>query len=246
MSKSRSVATRNVVIAAVTAVVLLCPGAASARERQGTSRVTDDQPRDRCLKAIDDRHARLDRLRAKVAANADPHDADLAALNTTAKSGLIAAQAAIEGNPSDTSALNEDCRRIVTDLRVYALRVPQINLVMSIDKLDTALTKFEALHGQLADAVAAAGAAGDSDAAKAHEVLGKVVTKLASAAAKIDGIDVSALLAITPVGYNANKKVLHPILQDVRAARADVKKASELAKYIAQLLDPGGGDDGEA
>ena len=245
--------TKNVVIATVTAAVLLCPGAASAHEKQGGPRASDtkaassfDQTKRWCLEAVSARQAKLDRMGAKVAATADPHDAPLVALITTAKSGLIAAQAAIEGIASDSAALKEACRSIVTDLRIYALRVPQINLVMTFDKLDAATSKFDALHGQLVDAVAAAGAAGDPDAAKVHEQLGKLDAKLASVGAKIDAIDVRALLAITPGAYNADKKVLRPYLQEVRAVRADVKKASQLARHIARLLEPGDGDDDEA
>jgi hypothetical protein len=234
--------TRNVVIATVTAFVLLCPGAASAHETTKAAS-SFDRTKALCLRAISQRQATLDRLTTKVAANADPHDADLVALITTAKSGLIAAQAAIEGTTSDGAALKDACRHIVTDLRIYALRVPQINLVMTVDKLDAAMAKFDALHDQLADAVAAAGAAGDPDAAKAQEQLDKLDAKRASVGAKIDGIDVDALIAITPGAYNADKKVLRPYLQEVRALRADVKKASQLAKHIARLLEPGDGDD---
>jgi hypothetical protein len=94
----------------------------------------------------------------------------------------------------------------------------------------------------MADAVAAAGAAGDPDAADAQELLGVLEMKLADAQGKIDGIDVASLLTVTPAVYNAGKKVLSPALQAVRSARADIKKASQLARHIVHLLEPGDGE----
>jgi hypothetical protein len=196
-----------------------------------------------CVKSITDRQARLDRAAAKVANSPDAHDAQLMAIILASKSSLIALQAEIDGDTGDLTALKEDCKRIVTDNRIYALRLPQINLVMSIDRLDASLVKFDALHDQLVAAIAAANTAGDPDAAEAAETLTKLEAKLASAKATLDGIDVDALLAITPADYNANKKVLQPYLQAVRSAHSDVKKAAKSAKHIAELLEPGADTD---
>lgn len=250
------------VAATVAMGVLIIPGIAAANDKNrtdtsATSNSSDSSGRDdkrkanakaaatfdevkaRCVKAIADRQAKLDRLTTKVAQSADLHDADLNAIITTAKSGLIVLQAAIDVNAGDLAALKVDCQRIVTDLRIYALRVPQINLVMSIDKFDAAMAKLAGLQGELAAAIAAANTAGDPDAAEAAELLAKLEAKLASAMTRIDGIDVAGLLAITPAGYNTDKKVLHPYLQSVRSVRSDLKKASQLARYIAELLEPG-------
>jgi hypothetical protein len=97
----------------------------------------------KCVKAIADRQSKLDGLAAKVAQSPDPHDDDLSAIITTSRSGLIALRAAIEANTSDLATLKRDCQRVLIDLRIYELRVPQINLVMSIDKLATATTKID-------------------------------------------------------------------------------------------------------
>jgi len=169
------------------------PGIAAANDKHRTdTSATFEEVKARCVKAIADRQAKVDRLTTRVAQNADPHDADLNAIITTSKSGLIVLQAVIEANTAD-----------------------------------------------LAAAIAAANTAGDPDAAEAAELSTKLEAKLASATTKIDGIDVAGLLAITPAGYNTDKKVLHPYLQSVRSARSDVKKASQLARHIARLLEPG-------
>ncbi|MEO5841162.1 MAG: hypothetical protein ABIQ73_13220 [Acidimicrobiales bacterium] len=241
---------KNAVVATIALSVMLIPGIAGANDKRPTGRgdqreastkaaATFDDLKARCTKAIADRQAKLDRLTAKIAQNPDAHDAELNTIITTAKSGLIALQAVIDSNTSDLALLKTDCQRIVTDLRIYALRVPQINLVMSIDKLDAAMAKLAPLHDELAAAIAAANTAGDPDAAEAAELLTKLEARLASATTKIDGIDVNALLAITPGVYNTDKKVLHPYLQAVRSARSDIKKASQVARHIAKLLEPG-------
>ena len=198
-----------------------------------------DDVKAKCVKAITDRQARLDKAAAKVAKSPDPHDAALNTIITNSKSALAALQTEIEGDTGDLTALKEDCQRIVTDLRIYALRLPQINLVMSIDRLNSSMDKFDTLHDQLVAAIAAANTAGDPDAADAAALLTKLEEKLASAKTKLDGVDVDALLAITPADYNANKNVLKPYLQAVRSASSDVRKASQLAKHIAKMLEPG-------
>jgi hypothetical protein len=211
---------KRTVAGAVALGVLFIPGIAAANDRRPTATATTfDDVKTRCTKSIADRQAKLDRLSAQIAKSVDPHDADLNTIITTAKSGLIALQASIDGNAGDLATLKSDCQRIVTDLRIYALRVPQINLVMSIDTFDAAMAKLAPLHDQLA-------AAGDPDAAEAE-------AKLASATTKIDGIDIDSLLAITPGTYNADKKVLGSYLQSVRSARSDLEKASQLARHIA-------------
>jgi hypothetical protein len=230
------------VAAMVTMSVMLVPGVAVANDTHGTSTsksntttATFDGYRAMCVKSITDRQTRLDRAAAAVANSPDARDAQLTAIILVSKSSLIALQAEIDSDTGDLAALKEDCKRIVTDNRIYALRLPQINLVMSVDRLNASSVKFDALHAQLVAAIAAANAAGDPDATEATETLTKLEAKLASAKATLDGIDVDALRAITPADYNANKKVLQPYLQAVRSAHSDVKKAAKSAKYIAQL-----------
>ena len=203
---------KNAVVSTMALGVLLVPGISVANDKPATTSAkaaTFEDAKARCLKLIADRQAKLDRLTAKVAESPDPHDAELTAIITTSKSGLIALQAAIEANTSNLAALRADCQRIITDLRIYALRVPQINLVMSIDKFDAAMAKLATLHDELPPSL---------------------VDKLATAKAKIDGIDVAGLLAITPAGYNVDRKVLSPYLQTVRSARSDLEKISQFAK----------------
>lgn len=250
---------KNAIVGTMALGVLFIPGIATANDKHATGgsatanstektrsdqrkadakAATFDEVKSRCVKAIADRQARLDRLALKVGQTVDEHDLALQAIIVTSQSGLIALKAAIDGNTSDLATLKEDCQRIVTDLRIYALRVPQINLVMSIDKFDTAMAKLATLHDELAAAIVAAQNAGDPDAAQAAELLTKLEAKLASATTKSDGIDVAGLLAITPGAYNADKRVLNPYLQSVRSARSDLKKASQLARQIAELLEP--------
>ena len=204
---------KNAVVGTMALGVLLVPGISVANDKPATSSAkataTFEEVKSRCLKGIDDRQARLARLATKVGQTADEHDPALQAIIVTSQSGLIALKATIESNTSDLVALKRDCQRIITDLRIYALRVPQINLVMSIDKLDAAMAKLATLHDELPP---------------------NLVDKLATATAKIDGIDVAGLLAITPAGYNVDKKVLHPYLQSVRSARSDLEKISQFAK----------------
>jgi hypothetical protein len=228
---------RRMVVAATATGLMFVPGAASARNSDaGERRAAPTPPLEtRCLDAIRERDAALDRLRVKIGDSPGPHDAALVAIVNSAKTGLIVLQAAIEDPASDASTRKADCRRIVTDLRIYSLRVPQINLVITFDDLDHAFDELARLQNELGEAVEGA-ADGDPDAVAARDELARLGDALAGARAKIDTIDVEALLAVTPRSYNTEKKVLRPPLQMMREVRRDLDRASASVARLAQLL----------
>jgi hypothetical protein len=212
----------------------------STDDKHDSAAASFDEIKAKCVKAITDRQASLDRAATNVLKTSDPHDGVLTTLITNSQNALAALLVEVNADTGDLAALKQDCQRIVTDNRIYALRLPQINAVMSIDRLNASLVKFGTLHDQLVAAIAAANSSSDPDAAEATATLAELEAKLASAKATLDGIDINALLAITPADYNANKNVLQPYLQAVRSAHSDVKQAAKLAKHIAKLLEPGG------
>jgi hypothetical protein len=228
---------RRMVVAATATGLMLVPGAASARDSDaGPRRVAPVPPLEtRCLDAIRERDAALDRLRVKIDDSPGPHDAALVAIVNSAKTGLIVLQAAIEDPASEASSRKADCRRIVTDLRIYSLRVPQINLVVTLDELDHAFDELARLQDQLGDGVEAAAADGEPDAVAAREELARLEDTLAGARAKIDTIDVEALLAVTPRSYHTDKKVLRLSLLTMREVRRELDRASASVGRLAQL-----------
>jgi hypothetical protein len=232
-------AVRNLLVLVTATLLLLVPGSAAARdgERTATRTPAEESLEVRCLRAIDERNATLDRLQTEIAASPDRHDDALAAIVASAKTGLIVLQAAIEDPAADEGTRKADCRRIASDLRVYALRVPQIRIVMTVDALDGALAELGARRGRLGDAVVALMTDGDADDDGVHEQLTRLDDLLAHAQTTIASIDVDALLAVTPRMYNADKKVLETPVQAVRVVRDDLRQAAVAARRLARLVE---------
>ena len=114
---------------------------------------------------IQDQINPLSRAEARLSAAPAVHAAALQILIDQGQASLTTIKAEIDANTADFAALKTDCATIPA-LRILALRIPQINLVMALDKLNTALPTLDQMVIDLGDAVEAATAAGDPDAAE--------------------------------------------------------------------------------
>jgi hypothetical protein len=192
----------------------------------------------KCLRMIDERLTKLSKAETQLAANPGPHAAALQALIDNAQAALATVKTKIDANTADLATLKADCASIPA-LHVLSLRIPQINLVMSFDKINATLPALDQLAADLTTAVDAATTAGDPDATEAADKLAKLKSKIASLKAGLLTIDVSEILAITPAQYDANKKVLNPSVDALRNVQRDAKTIRNLAHEITELLAPG-------
>jgi hypothetical protein len=198
-----------------------------------------------CQERITRRLSDLDRLDAKLAARADvltpAHAAAIAAIVTDARAGLSALATEI-GAATTLDALKPLCDRIVTDFRIYALRLPQASLVLAADALIAKQTTFAALRGKLETAIAAGSTPENSAAVAAllADFDGHVAAMLAKAATVSDPV-----LALTPAAYNADHSVLKPFVTSMKDARSEAKLASKSARQILHLVggEPQADDD---
>ncbi|MGD0248027.1 MAG: hypothetical protein ABSB75_03140 [Candidatus Limnocylindrales bacterium] len=195
------------------------------------------------LKAFGDceisrRFTTLDALSARVTASKVLTSADAAALKSeigSTKSGLTSLKAAIDAE-TDVAALKADIAKIATDYRVYLLVVPQVNLLNAADGVMAAQTRFAGINTKLADAIAAAKAAGkDTTAAQASlDAMNAAVTKAVGLAGPLP----AALLPLTPAQYNAG--TAGPIIASARTAlgqaRDQLKAAVAAAKACRDAL----------
>ena len=204
-------------------------GQGSAKAKQLT--------RDKCLKEIDRRLEEIDELLAKVADDdtATPaHKIALTAILNSAKTGLATLRAKIEAD-TDPTQLQADCQSIFTDFRIYALRVPQVNLVLAADRALAQQTKFASLKTKLQQAIADATTAGNPNVTRAQDLLTDFDAKVAAGLAEATGV-ADAVILLTPADWNANHDVLKPFITKLRNVRSDFRAASKDARQILALL----------
>ncbi len=153
-------------------------------------------------------------------------DADVAGL--TALREKVAAETTVE-------AVRADARSMVEDYRVYLLVRPQVHLTVAADVESAAVTRLREAHGKLAEAVAAAKAAGKD--------VGDAEAKLAHLKAELDAVDLAGvadtLLAVEPgpdaAGIRAKTGAARTA---VRAARTHLRAALADAKAVRDILKP--------
>ena len=250
-----SVRTRLAAAAVGVSLVIAAPATAWAGPRRAVSTApttSSDSPSDstrrdiedvraRCLAAIDVRLPALSAAEAAVAANrhvTDDHEAALTSNidETTARLRTLADAIKADG---DLAALRDHCRSIFEDNRVFALVLPRTRLVVGADTATDAGAKLRDVAGKLADAI-------DRAEANGHDVSQAKIDLNALRAAIASGVGAAgtvpgAVLGLTPANWNANHEVLTPARQSLRAARADLKVARDLAhKVRIELMPPPG------
>ncbi|MCZ7526812.1 MAG: hypothetical protein M5U14_10785 [Acidimicrobiia bacterium] len=197
-----------------------------------------DEAKARCLAAIDERLATLADLEGKVTSHehvTDAHRAALLAEVTAASAGLSDLRPQIEA-AADAATLRELCPKIVFDYRVYVLEVPTVHLTLGADKADFVVGRLTDASTLLADAIAAAQAAG-KDVGDAPALLADLDAKVAQAddlAAPV----ADAVIPLVPADWNGG--VAEPI---VEGARNDLVQARDLlrgaianARQIVEIL----------
>ena len=158
----------------------------------------------KCATGVDARLAELTKLDRAVAAAkhlADGHRTTITSNNAAARSGLTDLKAKIAADTDDATR-KADCKSVVVDYRVSALRAPQEHLVIAADAESAAIAKLQGLGGK---------------------VPAELQAKVADAATQINGL-ADAVLATTPADYNANHDVLKASRASVKAAAADLKE----------------------
>jgi hypothetical protein len=185
---------------------------------------------------VDARLTELTKLDGRVAGATritDAHRSSLTTIISSARAGLTDLKAQIA---SDTTAasLKPDCTSVVVDYRVFALRAPQVNLVIGSDAESAVITKIEGLEPRLSDAIAKAAAKG-IDVTAAQAAFADLQAKVADASGKVTGLG-DTVIAYTPADYNADHTLLDAPRTAVKDARADLKAARDDAKTIATTL----------
>ncbi len=221
-------------------------GAASAQDNAttptrtvATQNTLVEALRTRCLADIDKRLIEIDTMNRTIAAakNLNPaHSSTLTSALAAAKTGLTALRGAIATDSAD--ALRTDCQRIFDDYRIYALRLPQVHIVIGGDRITAELPKLNDAAARLGDVVAQATKNGNPNAAKAQSLLDDMNAKLADAGKQSAGV-ADSVVNLTPADWNANHDVLKPAVAALRTAGNDLRVAGNDGRQIVNLLRAG-------
>lgn len=205
-------------------------------EKGGRSAATPEGLKASCTEQIAKRLAALDKLAARVAAPTTvvtpAHQARIGEIIASTKTGLTALQAELDASTT-VDALMPLCRRVVTDFRVFALVVPQINAAVAADAIVAKQATFTTLRAKLVAAIETGGT--PETQAELTALLASFDDHVAAVGTAVDGV-ADAALAVTIADYDANPKVLQPSLESLRTARKEAKAAARDAHHILELL----------
>jgi hypothetical protein len=243
-------------IGRIVAVVALCVAlvAATAGGAAATGGDYESSGTSSCLARLDRRVKDVDKLLAKVAAAPDvtaAHRSALTSMLQEARAGLVALRVEIVGlggGAVSLAAYHEEpatspepispeqqaaCERMVTDFRIYALRKPQVHLVLSADRVTGQRALFDILASELQAAIAAASS--DPDVAEAQRLLDDYRIRINEASLGAAGV-ADAVIGFGPADWNANPQILGDYVDVMREVKHDLKTAKKDARQIVALL----------
>jgi hypothetical protein len=203
-----------------------------------------------CVARVDRRIKDVDKLLGKVATAPDvtaSHRATLTQALQAARDGLVALRAEILALTPTVAAYHEDqgptttlapevqaaCSRVATEFRIYALRKPQVNLVVAADRVAAQRALFDILAGELEAAIAQSG--GDPDVDEARRLLDDYRARIDEAWTAAGSVG-DAVVGLGPADWNANRQVLDPYVEALREVKHDLKAAKKDARKIVALL----------
>jgi len=209
-----------------------------------SSPVTSGALKAKCDSAIAARLAEITKLEGRIAtASTKGHltSSDATGLlalfqgSNGATAGLQALQTKID-QPGGDPTLKADCETIYGGFRIFALRSPQVHLVIAVDDENHRVTVLDKVAGDLTKLVNNSGGAGiDLDGAKA--ALKDMTSHLADATSQLATVSTMTVIGDTPQQWNANHALLVPSVTAAKAAHADLKTAAADAHKV--LVDLG-------
>ncbi|OGF93272.1 hypothetical protein A3G54_00805 [Candidatus Giovannonibacteria bacterium RIFCSPLOWO2_12_FULL_44_15] len=195
----------------------------------------------RANEEIDRRIKALDRLSARVAAMKRVSDAqknNIASTVATEKINLENLRAKIAAD-TDLETLKADQRSIATSYRVFALVIPQGEILVAGDRIKTIADSMTTIGGKLESRINEAKNSG-KDVASLETYLTDYKAKIADAILKADAA-INGVSALTPDNGStakaaANRAALQTARENIRKGMEDLRAAREDARKIVQGL----------
>ncbi len=205
---------------------VLAPAASAQTQRPAAERSIEDI-KQRCIQAIDDRLARIDRLQKAVASSRHVtarHEAILEGQLAEAQAGLTRLKAQIRAQ-DDREELKAECKSIVEDFRIYVLVTPRTMLTLAADAAVATANRLEDVAARIQNAIDEAAAAG-KDVTQAQAEHDSMVAHIEAAKASASGVP-DAVLPLTPEDWPSAQQVLRQASADLRSAREDLREAKQ-------------------
>ncbi len=222
--KSRSI--RWTAVAVVAGIlVALAPSATAQTPRPAERSIENIQQH--CIKAIDDRLARIDRLQNAVASShhvTARHEAILEDQLAEAQAGLTRLKAQIR-TEDDREELKAECKSIVEDFRIYVLVTPRTMLTLAADAATATANKLAEVAARIQNAIDEAAAAGKhvTQAQAEHD---SMVAHTEAAKSAAWGVP-DTVLPLTPQDWPEAQALLRQASADLRSAREDLREGKQ-------------------
>jgi uncharacterized small protein (DUF1192 family) len=143
----------------------------------------------------------------------------------------------IDGD-TDIATLRTDVQSIVKGYRIFALYMPQINIVAHADRILAVIDDMNAISARLQTRIDEAKAAG-KDTSAMQTLMTDRASKLTDATTQANNA-IAAVVSLTPDGYPANKTTLKSAKNLLQTARQDLVKALQDMQQIRELLRKAG------
>ena len=135
---------------------------------------------------------------------------------------------------TDIATLRTDVQSIVKSYRIFALYLPQVNIMSNADKILALIDEMNAVSTKLQVRIDAATSAG-KDGISMQTLMTDRASKLTDASSQANSA-ISIAVALTPEGFPGNKTILQRAQQMLQISRQDLIAAEKDATQIRQTL----------
>jgi len=137
---------------------------------------------------------------------------------------------------TDITTLRTDVQSIVKAYRIFALYMPQVNIMAHADRILALIDEMNAISAKLQTRIDEAKTAG-KDTSSMQSLMTDRAAKLKDAATQANNA-IAAVVALTPDGYPGNKTTMQSAQKMLQTARQDLVNALQDMQQIRQLLTP--------
>lgn len=143
----------------------------------------------------------------------------------------------IEGD-TDIATLRTDVQSIAKAYRIFALYMPQVNIMAHADRILAVIDDMNAISTRLQTRIDEAKAAG-KDTTAMQTLMTDRASKLTDATTQANNA-IAAVVSLTPDGFPGNKTTLQSAQKMLQTARQDLVKALQDMQQIRELLRKAG------
>ena len=208
---------------------------AKAQVKAKTETARIDQIRAKANQEIDRRIASLEKLKARIGQMKRISESQKTALSATVTAQITALQTLKTKIAADTAleALKADTKSITDSYRIYALIMPQIEVLAAADRLGTLIDTMTAVGAKLQTQITQAKTAG-KDVSRLETALAEYTGKIADAKVEAQAA-ISGVIGLTPDQGDKTKAEANQ--QALKDARAKIKAGEQSLKAARQSIE---------